>query len=806
MRIALTRALVAAFWLTTALYALLSAIPFASKQFLEPQLVPAITAFAVWHQWLSLAVLAVVTAGLAPWLRLRDRSVCAFVGIWALGGLLAFLTPGLSALQPSALATTLSLAALVPPAWLSLLNLRPPVPEVAATAAEPEVVGDFVACAGAAFIISITYAASGTGSGLVELGRVALLHLLVFSAVFALVSVIRGTARFAPRRDIAEAWLARAVVAALLAMFVNRIVLSSLSYTGTPAMLVAAAFGAALAVVLGPRGTHTPGGVEAAVSGLVPRWSVSSPIRAGVWLALAMGTVIAVQAALVGFDWNFTAAKTIALTSWLLVLATALRVVRAWAPHSRTARPMIGMAPFAACVLVLALHQAGWSHASAAAEAGASAPPSVSASSRLIVDALARSAPSQSGLYEYLQSHTNIPRSVQVDPVNVEFAPLTGRSPRRPHVFVFVVDSLRRDYLSPYNDAVSFTPSIARFAAESTVFERAFTRYGATGLSVPSIWVGGLILHKQYVTPFAPMNTLSKLLAANDYRQWITTDHIVETIVPAGAPLEPLDADVPVKDHRFCTTLREVRGRLDTLETSDRPAFVYSLPQDIHISAITREGSTPVDDRDYGAFNPAYASRVRRLDNCFGAFIDDLKARGLYDDSVIVLTADHGDSLGEDGRMGHAYTIFPEIIQVPLLVHLPAALRSAFVADPAALAFTTDVTPSLYALLGETPSSPATIFGRPLFHTASAAPDARETTQVVASSYGSVYGALLDDARRLYIVDAISLREYEYELDGSAAGRAVPVRRADRESAQTAIRSAIDEIARFYAYSPVSSQ
>ena len=46
------------------------------------------------------------------------------------------------------------------------------------------------------------------------------------------------------------------------------------------------------------------------------------------------------------------------------------------------------------------------------------------------------------------------------------------------------------------------------------------------------------------------------------------------------------------------------------------------------------------------------------------------KQRGLYDDSVVIVTADHGDSLGEDGRMGHAYTLYPEIVRIPLLVHL----------------------------------------------------------------------------------------------------------------------------------------
>jgi hypothetical protein len=152
--------------------------------------------------------------------------------------------------------------------------------------------------------------------------------------------------------------------------------------------------------------------------------------------------------------------------------------------------------------------------------------------------------------------------------------------------------------------------------------------------------------------------------------------------------------------------------------------------------------------------------------------------------------------------MGHAYTIYPEILQVPLLVHLPADLRATFTARPSAVAFTSDITPTLYALLGHTPEAPSPIFGQPLFFHASAPPAGRRDAEVVASSYGSVYGALLDDARRLYIIDAVSLQEHLYELDGSAAGRAVVVAAVDRQAGQGAIRAAIDEVSRFYRYRP----
>ena len=84
MRIAWGRAITSAFWFATAVYCLLSAIPFASEQFLKPRLVPAIVTFADRHAWIALAALAACTAALAPWLRSGHRGARAFIAAWAL--------------------------------------------------------------------------------------------------------------------------------------------------------------------------------------------------------------------------------------------------------------------------------------------------------------------------------------------------------------------------------------------------------------------------------------------------------------------------------------------------------------------------------------------------------------------------------------------------------------------------------------------------------------------------------------------------------------------------------------------------
>ena len=62
---------------------------------------------------------------------------------------------------------------------------------------------------------------------------------------------------------------------------------------------------------------------------------------------------------------------------------------------------------------------------------------------------------------QFLQEQTNIPAYIPVRPVDVKLVnDLTPAPGPKPNIFVIVVDSLRRDYLSPYNPAVQFTPTL----------------------------------------------------------------------------------------------------------------------------------------------------------------------------------------------------------------------------------------------------------------------------------------------------------------------------------------------------------
>src|SRR5439155_25693093 len=95
--------------------------------------------------------------------------------------------------------------------------------------------------------------------------------------------------------------------------------------------------------------------------------------------------------------------------------------------------------------------------------------------------------------------------------------------------------------------------------------------------------------------------------------------------------------------------------------------------------------------------------------------------------------------LGEEGRWGHGYFMVPEVMRIPLLVHLPASLRDRVTTDLNRLTFSSDITPTLYALTGNTPAELGPLFGSTLF----VAPgtdlsDRRHESFLLASSYGAV--------------------------------------------------------------------
>ena len=806
--IAVARAANGLFFLAVGAYCLVAYTPFVYELFLKPGVVPALSDFVAVSPWLFCLMLLVTILTLMPQLSNRESraSVAArwYVAASGVAGVLAVATQPMMSIGNTPRALAIGLAALAWPAWLSFVDHRIwPAPQlrpadsrrvlVACVATAAIVCGvfalasPFLAAGLSGLDLSPRLLAAGASASLI-------LNLYVFMALFLGIVTVTAIVKALGLSQSAEYRLLLLLFVVCATLVIDLLVCASLQFGGAAAWACSLAFAAGMAAVWADV-------VRLRMQGHEPLDSVELATAAaacGRSRASALGMLIAlpfIAYALVGavrqFDWNFLFQKISVFVVWVLAFVPAyslagMRWRARWPPYACAAAPGAALALYFALV---------WIDPAVAIDRYAAVDPSL----RMIRDARTARTSATAEFYEFLRSQSLVPAS-RVQPSQVDFVERLRPASRKPHIFLFIVDSMRRDYLAVYNPRASFTPEIARLAADSFVFEHAWTRYSGTALAVPAIWTGGMVPHMVLQHEFPQRNTLLKLLEANGYLRLMDLDVHVERLVPADAGVVNLDPRRGTMDLDLCSTTPELERSLS--ERHGRPVFFYSLSQNAHL-AVAPKRAVPAGESYPAEFNARTASSLRRLDACFGGFVDYLKREHLYDDSIIILTSDHGDSLGEEGRWGHAFWMYPEVMNIPLIVHVPARLKADLRADLDALVFSTDIVPSLYVLLGYQPRDLGPLFGRSLFTPRDAdSSRRRREPYLVASSYGAVYGVVSQNGRRLYVVDTVN--RTEYALDMTGASRPIAVTPPLAASGRRFIEHQLRELATVYRYEPKS--
>jgi len=642
-------------------------------------------------------------------------------------------------------------------------------------------------------------------------------HLLIFLSFLACCTLIRFVSHRFGQRDEIEFFLSQSLVVLLIALVVRKVIFTALLFNSLAADVFAV--GVSFTVIASLSGllirithfTERPlaSSVGAWLRWLVPARLLAHPAVASLWLAGLAVLAFLLPASVSGMDWNGLLQKLSVFFIWLFTLAFfhALR-----SPHRRQRRwpvaalilPLAALSIYTTLRVSPALLPAMMKKEQFEVELLLERYRDFDLSFSVAHDILTPSADNEE-FYAFLKENTNLPVTTPIKFSASSLAEESGASPEspRPHIFIIVVDSLRQDYLSPYNPAVTFTPRIAEFARESVVFQNAFTRYSGTILSEPSIWVGGTLPHKSYVEPIYSINALQRLIDAEKYRQFITVDPVLDLILRPSPEIQKLDNKTVWFNYDLRQTVKDLEDKIAVSPDPSRPIFVYTQPQNLHQTTVSplrrRLRETGGDDN----FDAAYASQVRRVDEAFGEFITYLKRSGIYDNSIIVLTADHGESLGEGGRWGHSYILSPQVMKIPLLFHLPSRYRDKLVSRPQQIAFSTDITPSLYYLLGRRPAAAGEVMGRPLFTATSQEQEAdRQNSYLIACSYGPVYGILKGNGQSLFIADSVNRRDYFFDLGNDPKGthnRLTPALSGEYEKL---IRSELQRLNNFYDISP----
>lgn len=301
--------------------------------------------------------------------------------------------------------------------------------------------------------------------------------------------------------------------------------------------------------------------------------------------------------------------------------------------------------------------------------------------------------------------------------------------PSELNVVVVTLDTLRTDSLGIYGNPDGHSPHIDKLAAEGTVFDAAVTAIGTTFPSHASLFTG-LYPRRHGVrwngdTLPDSFTTLAELLSAKGYETGAFVS-VVGLLNRGG--LDQGFASVSHPRGGQGTGMRKGDLANDEAEAwlrarNDKPFFLwvhyfephspytltpYSTTQLAGYEGPGAEGLTvkefyalredlPLPQREHDALRSLYDGRVREADRLVGDVVAELESLSLLDSTLLVLAGDHGQHLGEHGRVGHGFSLWQEVLQVPLLIRDPRETSSRRVAQRVGIV---DLMPTILDLLG----------------------------------------------------------------------------------------------------------
>lgn len=305
-----------------------------------------------------------------------------------------------------------------------------------------------------------------------------------------------------------------------------------------------------------------------------------------------------------------------------------------------------------------------------------------------------------------------------------------------PDVVVIVVDTLRADHLSQYGYQRPTSPALERFTAESTLFAAAYSTSSWTQPSVASLFTGLLparhgVVKQSAILP-SEFETLAGLLSGGG---WNTAGFSGNLFVGEKTGFDRGFEYFEGHDGKVLVypdvedMLERVDLWLNRAHNEERPSFLYFQPMNCHgpyrvpverradllgeapseafdynddlMEAILKKGDLAARERvtpEYlESLRDQYDTAIRYSMDTVGLLLETLRNEGLYDNALIVVTSDHGEELFDHGGFGHGYSLFEEVVRIPLWIKRPRQRESARVEQPVSLV---DLLPTILETTG----------------------------------------------------------------------------------------------------------
>lgn len=276
---------------------------------------------------------------------------------------------------------------------------------------------------------------------------------------------------------------------------------------------------------------------------------------------------------------------------------------------------------------------------------------------------------------------------------------------RPPNIVLITVESLRTDHLSLYGYQRETTPNLDRLAEQAIVFDNAFSVTSWTLASHASLFTGLYPAAHDTLRPRDRLKdsyvTLAEALAESGYQTAgiVSGEYLREQFnlqqgferyddAPAAARKGaiPTNPDMERSIRRFLTEERDPQRPFFLFLYFWDPHYAYAPPEPNDTLFVPEAARKPrqrvrfqkgfelgrhISQEELAFVEAQYDGEIRTTDAALQGLFRQLQESGLWEDSVVIVTADHGEQFFDHGHLGHKHSLYDEELHVPLLLKLP---------------------------------------------------------------------------------------------------------------------------------------